>query len=68
MTIPEIDLALQRGTLGGLFTTVEGILEQVCSASSVSPLHCIRENLEDVSQGAETPNDGQVLSLKELEA
>ncbi|KIK21613.1 hypothetical protein PISMIDRAFT_103820 [Pisolithus microcarpus 441] len=29
LTIPEIDLALQRGTLGGLFATVEGILEQV---------------------------------------
>ncbi|KAI6023735.1 hypothetical protein PISMIDRAFT_679145 [Pisolithus microcarpus 441] len=39
----------------------------ICSASSVSPLHCVRGNLEDVSQGTETPNDGQVLSLKELE-
>ncbi|KAI6044234.1 zf-ZPR1-domain-containing protein [Pisolithus marmoratus] len=29
LTIPEIDLALQSGTLGGRFTTVEGILEQV---------------------------------------
>ena len=29
MTIPEIDLVLTRGTLGGRFTTVEGILEQV---------------------------------------
>ncbi|KAI6119563.1 zf-ZPR1-domain-containing protein [Pisolithus croceorrhizus] len=29
LTIPEIDLALQPGTLGGRFTTVEGILEQV---------------------------------------
>ncbi|KAF8586435.1 zf-ZPR1-domain-containing protein [Ramaria rubella] len=27
--IPEIDLLLQPGTLGGRFTTVEGILEQV---------------------------------------
>jgi len=27
--IPEIDLVLQPGTLGGRFTTVEGILEQV---------------------------------------
>lgn len=28
-TIPEIDLVLQAGTLGGRFTTLEGILEQV---------------------------------------
>lgn len=27
--IPEIDLVLQHGTLGGRFTTLEGILEQV---------------------------------------
>lgn len=29
MSIPEIELVLQPGTLGGRFTTVEGILEQV---------------------------------------
>ncbi|KAH9046533.1 zf-ZPR1-domain-containing protein [Lactarius hengduanensis] len=29
LTIPEIDLVLQAGTLGGRFTTLEGILEQV---------------------------------------
>ncbi|KIJ55559.1 hypothetical protein M422DRAFT_24125 [Sphaerobolus stellatus SS14] len=29
LSIPEIDLVLQPGTLGGRFTTVEGILEQV---------------------------------------
>ncbi|KIK11493.1 hypothetical protein PISMIDRAFT_19474 [Pisolithus microcarpus 441] len=29
LTIPEIDLALQAGMLGGRFTTVEGIPEQV---------------------------------------
>ncbi|KAF8513410.1 zf-ZPR1-domain-containing protein [Hysterangium stoloniferum] len=29
LEIPEIDLVLQPGTLGGRFTTVEGILEQV---------------------------------------
>ncbi|KAI6120470.1 ZPR1 zinc-finger domain-containing protein [Pisolithus croceorrhizus] len=29
LTTPEIDLALQPGTLGGRFTTVEGTLEQV---------------------------------------
>ena len=29
MTIPEIDLLLTHGTLGGRFTTVEGILEQI---------------------------------------
>ncbi|KIY45072.1 zf-ZPR1-domain-containing protein [Fistulina hepatica ATCC 64428] len=29
LTIPEIDLVLQQGTLGGRFTTLEGILDQV---------------------------------------
>jgi zinc finger protein len=29
LTIQEIDLVLQAGTLGGRFTTLEGILEQV---------------------------------------
>ena len=29
MSIPEIDLELTHGTLGGRFTTVEGILDQV---------------------------------------
>ena len=29
MTIPEIDLELTHGKLGGRFTTVEGILDQV---------------------------------------
>ena len=29
MTIPEIDLILTNGTLGGRFTTVEGILDQI---------------------------------------
>jgi zinc finger protein len=29
LTIPEIELVLQAGTLGGRFTTLEGILDQV---------------------------------------
>lgn len=29
LSIPEIDLVLQPGTLGGRFTTLEGILDQV---------------------------------------
>ncbi|KAJ7058841.1 zf-ZPR1-domain-containing protein [Mycena amicta] len=29
LEIPEIELVLQQGTLGGRFTTVEGILEQI---------------------------------------
>ena len=29
MTVPELDLVLTHGTLGGRFTTVEGILEQI---------------------------------------
>ncbi|KAG8220852.1 putative zinc-finger protein, partial [Butyriboletus roseoflavus] len=29
MMIPEIDLVLQHGTLGGRFTTLEGILDQI---------------------------------------
>jgi zinc finger protein len=35
MSIPEIDLELQQGTLGGRFTTVEGILQQVSHACPV---------------------------------
>ncbi|KAJ3413750.1 hypothetical protein HDV05_007653 [Chytridiales sp. JEL 0842] len=30
LTIPEIELELTTGTLGGRFTTVEGLLSQVC--------------------------------------
>ena len=29
LIIPEIELTLQGGTLGGRFTTIEGILDQV---------------------------------------
>jgi zinc finger protein len=29
LTIPEIDLVLTHGTLGGRFTTLEGLLDQV---------------------------------------
>lgn len=29
MSIPELELELEYGTLGGVFTTVEGILEKV---------------------------------------
>ena len=29
MSIPEIDLELESGTLGGRFTTLEGLLTQV---------------------------------------
>ena len=29
MSIPEIDLTLQPGTLGGRFTTLEGILDEI---------------------------------------
>lgn len=29
LSIPEIDLVLQAGTLGGRFTTLEGILDQI---------------------------------------
>lgn len=29
LSVPEIELTLQHGTLGGRFTTLEGILDQV---------------------------------------
>ena len=35
LAIPEIDLVLQPGTLGGRFTTLEGILDQVYEELSV---------------------------------
>jgi zinc finger protein len=31
LCIPELELELEYGTLGGLFTTVEGILEKISS-------------------------------------
>ncbi|KAE9388111.1 zf-ZPR1-domain-containing protein [Gymnopus androsaceus JB14] len=36
LTIPEIDLVLTHGTLGGRFTRLEGILEQIFSGDSAS--------------------------------
>ncbi|KAF8885126.1 ZPR1 zinc-finger domain-containing protein [Infundibulicybe gibba] len=47
LTIPEIDLVLQHGTLGGRFTTLEGILEQVYEELS-------EKNLKEV-KNAERP-------------
>ncbi|KAJ3484884.1 hypothetical protein NLI96_g5339 [Meripilus lineatus] len=35
LSIPEIDLVLQAGTLGGRFTTLEGILDQVYEELSI---------------------------------
>jgi C4-type Zn-finger protein len=29
LTIPELELVLQNGTLGGVFTTVEGMLSKI---------------------------------------
>lgn len=39
LTIPEIDLVLQEGTLGGRFTTLEGILDQVYEELSEKLFH-----------------------------
>ena len=36
MTIPEIDLEITHGTLGGRFTTVEGILDKVFASGDSS--------------------------------
>ncbi|KAI9464535.1 zf-ZPR1-domain-containing protein [Lactarius psammicola] len=66
LTIPEIDLVLQAGTLGGRFTTLEGILEQVFeelsekvfaagdSVGSADPFEVFLENLKAV-KSAERP-------------
>lgn len=29
MDLPEIELELQYGTLGGVFTTIEGLIEKI---------------------------------------
>jgi zinc finger protein len=39
LEIPEIDLILQPGTLGGRFTTMEGLLQQVYDELSTKVFH-----------------------------
>ena len=39
LEIPEIDLILQPGTLGGRFTTMEGLLQQVYEELSTKVFH-----------------------------
>jgi len=39
LTIPEIDLVLKAGTLGGRFTTLEGILDQIYEELSIKVFH-----------------------------
>ena len=39
--IPELDLELASGTLGGLVTTVEGLLNQINDSMTFFPqVHC----------------------------
>lgn len=70
MSIPEIDLVLTAGTLGGRFTTIEGILDQiydelssklVMSGDSVrtsqdhTALQKFLTNLKDIKSGDKFP-------------
>ena len=63
LTIPEIDLVLSHGTLGGRFTTLEGILNQVyeelsekayagdsSSETERLPFETFLENLKEVNR------------------
>ena len=69
MSIPEIDLVLQAGTLGGRFTTLEGILDQVyeelseklfagdsADSDDMSNFEKFLSNLKAVSQRSCPPN------------
>ncbi|KAI6009378.1 ZPR1 zinc-finger domain-containing protein [Pisolithus microcarpus] len=73
LTIPEIYLVLQPGTLGGRFTTVEGILEQVYeepsekvymfwdSSTMVDP---DRQTFQDVLKQLEEPDMEEVVTYE----
>lgn len=57
LQIPEIDLELQMGTLGGRFTTIEGLLTQV---------HRELEERVPFSSGDSAPEDKKVIFAKLL--
>ncbi|KAK7045495.1 nucleolar zinc-finger protein [Paramarasmius palmivorus] len=66
LTIPEIDLVLTHGTLGGRFTTIEGILEQVYEELSEK---VVRGGDSDASEEEERRNFvGFLGKLKEVKS
>jgi len=60
LAIPEIELVLQAGTLGGRFTTLEGILEQVYEELSVK--------VYGDSQSADSAFENFLKKLKEVKS
>ena len=54
MEIPEIELVLQPGTLGGRFTTLEGILVQVYEELSEKAFAGDSSDTKDDHQSFET--------------
>ncbi|KAJ7223198.1 zf-ZPR1-domain-containing protein [Mycena pura] len=61
LEIPEIELVLQHGTLGGRFTTVEGILEQIYEELSEKVFTGDSSDLQD-----RTPFEAFLGKLKEV--
>lgn len=53
LTIPEIDLVLQPGTLGGRFTTLEGLLNEVYEELSTKVFRTGDSATSGVGQGTE---------------
>lgn len=54
LLIPEIDLALSHGTLGGRFTTVEGILTQVYEELSDKLLSVSTNAVSEAVEGGDS--------------
>ncbi|KAG2367925.1 ZPR1 zinc-finger domain-containing protein [Suillus spraguei] len=53
LSIPEIDLVLQPGTLGGRFTTLEGILDQVYEELTEKVFNAGDSGVTDIDDRAE---------------
>jgi len=54
LEIPEIDLVLAHGTLGGRFTTLEGILDQVYEELSDKMLSVAGDAVSATSEGGDS--------------
>ena len=64
ISIPEIELELQEGSLDGLYTTVEGLLDKLYSRlESVNPFH-----VGDAAKKQHRDNDGFVFSSPSISA
>ncbi|EGN96702.1 hypothetical protein SERLA73DRAFT_111372 [Serpula lacrymans var. lacrymans S7.3] len=65
LSIPEIDLVLQAGTLGGRFTTVEGILHQIYEELSDKVFASGDSSIKDVNTEGRNIFDSFLKNLKQ---